>query len=304
MPSFFEKLKKGMDVEVDLEEKEKIDSEAETIKPAKKQRVKAKKKEPKNKEAKEEREEKSEEKKEEALEKEKPEAKEEKKVKKDLNIDVVQKEDELIIRAPLEETDPEEIDISVEDGILMIKRTGDSPISREIILPPDAESSKARAEMKDGVLMISVPKKKVKEKKETVVAAKKVKEPAKEREKPPKKELTRQEPEGELAIDVFQKENELIVQSAIAGVKAEELDIRVDDNILIIRGVREKTLAEEGKYLTEECFWGPFAREFMLPVNVDPNNIKAELKGGVLTIRMAIISKEEKRVLIEEFEED
>lgn len=107
-----------------------------------------------------------------------------------------------------------------------------------------------------------------------------------------------QEPEGELAIDVYQTENELVIQAAVAGVKIEDLDISIEKDVLAIKGCREKPFEEKGDYFTQECFWGPFSREIILPVEIDPNQTIAKMKEGVLTIRIPKILREKKRKII------
>ncbi len=101
--------------------------------------------------------------------------------------------------------------------------------------------------------------------------------------------------EGELTVDVFQKDNELIVQSAIAGIEPEDLDITIEDDLLIIKGKREKRFAEESEnYFFQECYWGRFKREILLPVEVDSSRINAKLEKGILTIKIPIIKREHK----------
>jgi HSP20 family protein len=103
------------------------------------------------------------------------------------------------------------------------------------------------------------------------------------------------EPEGELAVDVYQTEEELVIQSAIAGIKPEDLDISIEEDVIIIRGKREKPFEEKEDYFTQECYWGPFSRNIILPVEVDPGRIKASMKEGILTIRIPKILREKKR---------
>jgi len=103
------------------------------------------------------------------------------------------------------------------------------------------------------------------------------------------------EPEGQLAIDVYQTENELIIQSAIAGVKSENLDVSLEKDIIAIKGSREKPFEKEGDYFTQECYWGSFSREIIMPVEVDPSRALAELKEGILTIRIPKIVREKKK---------
>jgi len=103
------------------------------------------------------------------------------------------------------------------------------------------------------------------------------------------------EPEGELAIDVYQTETDLVIQSAIAGVKPEFLDISMERDVVTIKGSREKPFEEEGDYFTQECYWGSFSREVILPVEVDPDKAEATMKEGILTIRIPKILREKKR---------
>jgi HSP20 family protein len=123
-----------------------------------------------------------------------------------------------------------------------------------------------------------------------------------EEEKPVKKEkkwpsLDKDE-EGQLAVDIFQTENDLVIQSAIAGVKPEDLDISIERDIISIRGNREKPSEEGGDYFCQECFWGSFSREIIVPVEADPQRAAAEMKNGVLTIRIPKILKEKKKKIL------
>ena len=122
-------------------------------------------------------------------------------------------------------------------------------------------------------------------------------------EKEPKEQKEKKWPffgkeEGQLAIDVYQTENDLVIQSAIAGVRPENLDILMEREIITIKGNREKPSEENGDYFTQECFWGPFSREVILPAEVDPGRTVAEMKNGILTIRIPRILREKKRKII------
>lgn len=103
------------------------------------------------------------------------------------------------------------------------------------------------------------------------------------------------ETEGELAIDVYQTETDVVIQSAIAGVKPENLDIAIERDILTIRGSREKPFEETGDYFTQECYWGPFSREVVMPVEVDPERVEATMKEGILTIKIPKLLREKLR---------
>jgi len=86
-------------------------------------------------------------------------------------------------------------------------------------------------------------------------------------------------------VDIYETEQELVVKADIPDVQPEELDIRVENNILTIRGERkfEKQVAENN-YLRVERSYGSFARSFSLANTVNTEAIKAEYKNGVLTL--------------------
>lgn len=93
--------------------------------------------------------------------------------------------------------------------------------------------------------------------------------------------------EGQLSIDVFQTAENIIVKSTIAGVKPQDIDISINNDMLTIRGKRqmEETVREED-YLFRECYWGNFSRSVILPVEVKGEKIEATLENGILTITL------------------
>ncbi|MBZ9578047.1 Hsp20/alpha crystallin family protein [Patescibacteria group bacterium] len=104
------------------------------------------------------------------------------------------------------------------------------------------------------------------------------------------------EPEGQLTIDVYQTDKEIIIQSAIAGIEPEDLDITIENDLVIIRGNRERKFTEEKKnYFYQECYWGRFSREIILPAEVDSSRAEATIENGILTIRIPKIEREKKR---------
>jgi len=96
---------------------------------------------------------------------------------------------------------------------------------------------------------------------------------------------------GQLTVDVYQTDKDFIVRSAIAGVQAKDLNISIDNDMLIIEGRREKPAEEGGVYSYQECFWGPFSREIVLPEEIDCSRIKVSLKEGILTIRIPKVQR-------------
>ena len=91
--------------------------------------------------------------------------------------------------------------------------------------------------------------------------------------------------EGQLSVDVFQTKENLIIKSTIAGVKSEEIDIAIENDMVTIRGQRkmEETIKDED-YFYQECYWGNFSRSIVLPMEVKADEADASLKNGVLTI--------------------
>jgi len=107
--------------------------------------------------------------------------------------------------------------------------------------------------------------------------------------------------EGQLSADIYETETELIIQTAIAGVQAKELDISLENDVLIIKGERENPTKDSKKnYFSKECYFGPFSREVILPREIDPSRVKATMEEGILTIRMPKIEREKKKKIITE----
>lgn len=111
-----------------------------------------------------------------------------------------------------------------------------------------------------------------------------VKEALPKPDKPQEKWL---EEEGQLSVDVYQKPDNIIVRSTMAGVRPEDIDIAINNDMVTIRGERicEEKVSSEN-YFHQECFWGRFSRSIILPVEVDTKNAQANLKNGVLTITL------------------
>jgi len=101
-----------------------------------------------------------------------------------------------------------------------------------------------------------------------------------------------EEEDGQLAVDVFQGKNEVIVQSIVAGVKPDDLDISIDKDSVTIRGKRESNrLIEKENAVCQELYWGGFSRTISLSDEVDSENSEASIKNGILTIRLPFLRK-------------
>lgn len=105
-----------------------------------------------------------------------------------------------------------------------------------------------------------------------------------------------EEMEGQLAIDVYQTPEEIVVESTIAGVKLPDIDIDVSSEKVTIRGERHRDSKIQGHdYFWQECFWGKFSRSIILPEEIDPDKAHFTLKRGVLTIYLPKIHKDRVR---------
>lgn len=92
---------------------------------------------------------------------------------------------------------------------------------------------------------------------------------------------------GQLAVDVYETADKLVVKARTAGISKSDLNVTISDNILTISGVLSGGEDEQTTYWhIQECYWGEFSRTIALPVQVkeDEGSVKAELKDGVLTI--------------------
>lgn len=93
--------------------------------------------------------------------------------------------------------------------------------------------------------------------------------------------------EGQLAIDVYHTPQSVIVKSTIAGVKPEDIDISINNDMLTIRGTRRHNeQVAQDDYFYQECYWGGFSRSIILPVEVKGDAIEAALENGILTITL------------------
>src|SRR5882757_3102247 len=98
---------------------------------------------------------------------------------------------------------------------------------------------------------------------------------------------------GQLAVDVYETRERLVVKARTAGVNKNDLDVSISDNQLTVHG----TLSagnEDGveNYFLQECYWGEFSRTIALPVPVKEDDIEAVLKDGVLTISFGKVKQD------------
>lgn len=91
--------------------------------------------------------------------------------------------------------------------------------------------------------------------------------------------------EGALNIDMYQTKDNVIIKSTIAGVRPDDIDITVANDMVTIKGsrTREEKITQDD-YFYQECYWGSFSRSVIVPVDIDSEEIEADLKDGILTV--------------------
>lgn len=105
--------------------------------------------------------------------------------------------------------------------------------------------------------------------------------------------------EGQLTVDVYQTPDTIVIKSTIAGVRPEDLDVSITNDMVTVRGTRrhDEDVTEED-YFYRECYWGNFSRSIILPVDIIAEKADASLKDGILTIRIpkadALVTKKVK----------
>lgn len=106
---------------------------------------------------------------------------------------------------------------------------------------------------------------------------------------------------GQLAVDVYETEEKLVVKARTAGVNREDLDVSISDGILTISGTLSSGDDSDAiNWHIQECYWGEFSRTLALPVSVKEDEVEAVLKDGVLTISFAKIKQEQaKRIPVQ-----
>lgn len=93
--------------------------------------------------------------------------------------------------------------------------------------------------------------------------------------------------EGQLAVDVIETQDRVMIRSAIAGVSENDLHITINEDMVTIRGERMITpLPMDATVHYEECFWGAFSRSIILPCRITPDDADASLHNGILTITL------------------
>jgi len=110
----------------------------------------------------------------------------------------------------------------------------------------------------------------------------------KKHQKVQQKEFLSSPEEGELAIDAYETKKDFVIISTIAGINSKDLDVSVEDDMLIIKGKREKPKSpdKDRSYFQKECFWGSFSKKIILPEKIKIAKAQANIEDGVLTLRI------------------
>ena len=104
--------------------------------------------------------------------------------------------------------------------------------------------------------------------------------------------------EGEIAVDVYQTDNHVVIVSPIAGVDPADIEIGATDDTITISGERQGEHTSQGHNLvTQEIYWGAFSRTVTLPVPCAVDKASAAFKHGILTVSIPKTGKEKKRVI-------
>ncbi len=106
---------------------------------------------------------------------------------------------------------------------------------------------------------------------------------------------------GQLAVDVYETEEQLVIKARTAGVNKEDLDVSISDGILTISGTLSSgDDSEATNWHIQECYWGEFSRTLALPVAVKEDEVNAVLKDGVLSISFSKVKQEQaKKITIQ-----
>ncbi len=107
-------------------------------------------------------------------------------------------------------------------------------------------------------------------------------------------------PEGELTVDVYQDDTNIIIQSPVAGVSSNNLNVTLEDDMIEIKGIRKDPSNDKEKdYFHQECYWGAFSRKIILPTLVNSDKAEAILKNGILILKIPKIKEQDKKKDIE-----
>lgn len=104
--------------------------------------------------------------------------------------------------------------------------------------------------------------------------------------------------EGDLSVDVFQTEDEVVIKALVAGVRPDDVDVSITRDTVTIRGEREEDVSTTtDNYFHRELFWGAFSRTIILPAEVEVEEATAYEKHGILEIHLPKINRDKQTKL-------
>ena len=110
--------------------------------------------------------------------------------------------------------------------------------------------------------------------------------------------LEEESSDGQLAVDVFQTPDEIVIKAHVAGVRPDDLDVSITRDMITIKGKREEHSEVEGdNFFYKELYWGSFSRTILLPQEIEVEMAEATEKHGLLTLRLPKIDKEKQTKL-------
>lgn len=195
--------------------------------------------------------------------------------------------------------EPAPLEFPEEETTPIIEKA--SVISPLEVIEVEKKVKQSKAKKKSKTKKSADPIKKEPLKKEPEIKKLQIKEIEETEEEIPKKktEKTWFDSEGQLVVDLYEVDGEIVIQSAIAGINPENLDISIDNDMVSIKGKRERFEEKSNRnYFYQECHWGYFSREIILPNEIDAKRSEAIMKNGILTIRMPKIERQGKKKLV------
>lgn len=107
------------------------------------------------------------------------------------------------------------------------------------------------------------------------------------------------EEEGQLTVDIYDDGQDIVIQSTVAGVRPDDIDITLQEETLTVRGRRKRVEeVRDDSFYYRELYWGAFTRSIILPEEVDFSKAEATIKNGMLTIRLPKKDKGEKKIKV------
>jgi HSP20 family molecular chaperone IbpA len=108
----------------------------------------------------------------------------------------------------------------------------------------------------------------------------------------------------QLPVDVFQSDSEIVIYAQLAGMDMQTLDVSItgENDVVSIQGsalrpeqlMHDSHMSQNGDFTLEECHWGDFYRQIILPDEIDPEHAEAKTKDGVLVLRLPLIGRQGK----------